>query len=258
MKPKGWKSLLMLGLALGVVSLAVGPAQAAPSGPVSLGPLQVAAGEMSKPETVALSLKIFVLLTALSLLPAALIMFTSFARIVVVLSFLRQALGMPQLPPNPIIIGLSLFLTFYVMSPVWVKVNAQAVQPYLNSEIDAQEAVVRGLGPLRGFMFHQTSDRDLALFVKMSGEAAPSKRDDVATSTLVPAFMISELKTAFQIGFLLYVPFLILDMVVASVLLSMGMMFLPPVVVSLPLKLLLFVLVDGWALVVGSLVQGFS
>lgn len=252
-----WKVIAVLVLAVEIGLLAAAPLHAAPEG-VAIGPLQFVTGIAEEKDTVALSLKIFVLLTALSLLPAALIMFTSFARIVVVLSFLRQALGIPQLPPNPIVIGLSLFLTFYVMSPVWAKVNTNAVQPYLNKELSAEEAIHQGMEPLRAFMFRQTHRRDLALFVKMSGVEAPKSKEDVPTQALVPAFMISELKTAFQIGFLLYVPFLILDMVVASVLLSMGMMFLPPIVISLPLKLLLFVLVDGWVLVVGSLVQSFA
>jgi flagellar biosynthetic protein FliP len=249
--------LVILALVVGIGALVCGRAAAAPE-QVSLGPLKVIAGGLNEEETVSLSLKIFVLFTALSLLPAALIMFTSFARIVVVLSFLRQALGIPQLPPNPIIIGLALFLTFYVMSPVWSKVNDTALQPYLNQKISAEDALNQGIGPLRDFMFRQTHERDLALFIRMSGTEAPKSPDEVPTHALVPAFMISELKTAFQIGFLLYVPFLILDMVVASVLLSMGMMFLPPIVISLPLKLLLFVLVDGWVLVVGSLVQSFG
>lgn len=252
-----WKMLLVIGLLMGMSVLVFSPAQAAEE-TVNLGPLKIAAGLGDDKDAVALSLKIFVLLTALSLLPAALIMFTSFARIVVVLSFLRQALGIPQLPPNPIVIGLSLFLTFYVMSPVWGKVNAKAIQPYLSEEISAEEAITEGLGPLREFMFRQTHKRDLSLFLRMNGGKAPASMEEVPTHALVPAFMISELKTAFQIGFLLYVPFLILDMVVASVLLSMGMMFLPPVMISLPMKLLLFVLVDGWVLVIGSLVQSFG
>lgn len=252
-----WKMIVIVGLVIGMSVLSIAPAQAVEE-TVNLGPFKIATGVGSEQETVALSLKIFVLLTALSLVPAALIMFTSFARIVVVLSFLRQALGIPQLPPNPIIIGLSLFLTFYVMSPVWAKVNSKAIQPYLSQEISAEEAITKGLVPLREFMFRQTHTRDLALFVRMNGGGTPASPEEIPTHALVPAFMISELKTAFQIGFLLYVPFLILDMVVASVLLSMGMMFLPPIVISLPLKLLLFVLVDGWVLVVGSLVQSFG
>jgi flagellar biosynthetic protein FliP len=249
--------LLVIGLLMGMSVLAFSPAQAVEE-TVNLGPLKIASGLGDDQDAVALSLKIFVLLTALSLVPAALIMFTSFARIVVVLSFLRQALGIPQLPPNPIVIGLSLFLTFYVMSPVWGKVNANAIQPYLSEEISAEEAITEGLGPLREFMFRQTHKRDLSLFLRMNGGKVPASMEEVPTRALVPAFMISELKTAFQIGFLLYVPFLILDMVVASVLLSMGMMFLPPVMISLPMKLLLFVLVDGWVLVIGSLVQSFG
>ena len=257
MRPIVWTSTVALCLSICLCLLSYTPAAAAAE-TVSLGPIKIASGALKDPNTVALSLKVMLLLSALSLLPAALIMFTSFARIVLVLSFMRQALGFPQLPPNPIIIGLSLFLTFFVMGPVWEKVNNQSLQPFINDEISVELALTRGLKPLRTFMFSQTQEKDLALFIRLSGEEAPSSQEELSTRVLLPAFMISELKTAFQIGFLLYVPFLILDMVVASVLLSMGMMFLPPVVVSLPLKLLLFVLVDGWALVIGSLVQSFA
>lgn len=257
MRPIVWTAAVALCLSLLWCHLGASPAAAAAPEAVNLGPLKFLQGTLDESETVALSLKIMILLTALSLAPAVLIMFTSFARVVVVLSFMRQALGMPQLPPNPIIIGLSLFLTFYIMGPVWERLNVQALQPFLKNEISAEVAVAKGIIPLRTFMFRQTNERALALFVRLSGVKAPSSREELPTRVLVPAFMISELKTAFQIGFLLYVPFLVLDMVVASVLLSMGMMFLPPIVVSLPLKLLLFVLVDGWTLVVGSLVQSF-
>ena len=207
---------------------------------------------------VAVILQILLLLTALSLLPAILIMLTSFTRIVIVLSILRQAIGTHQIPQNQIIIGLALFLTIFIMTPIWEKVNQQSLQPYLAGTISQQEALVKATPPLKEFMFRQTREKDLALFVGIANIPRPKNKDDIPISILIPSFVISELKTAFQIGFLLYVPFLIIDLVVASILLSMGMMMLPPVMISLPFKLMLFVLVDGWYLIVGSLVKSFS
>ena len=210
------------------------------------------------PGDVAVVLQIFFLLTVLSLAPAILIMLTSFTRIAIVLSVLRQAIGTNQMPPNQIILGLALFLTFFIMSPVWEKVNEQALQPFLQKKISQQEALEKATIPVRQFMFGQTREKDLALFMDISKTKRPKNMDEVPTSVLIPSFIISELKTAFQIGFLLYVPFLVVDMVVASVLLSMGMMMLPPIMISLPFKLMLFVVADGWYLVVGSLVKSFS
>ncbi|MBW1940383.1 MAG: flagellar type III secretion system pore protein FliP, partial [Deltaproteobacteria bacterium] len=210
------------------------------------------------PGDVAVVLQIFLLLTVLSLAPAILIMLTSFTRIVIVLSLLRQAIGTNQMPPNQIILGLALFLTFFVMTPVWENINQQALQPYLEKKITQQEALDKACKPLRKFMFKQTREKDLALLIDISDTKRPKNIDDVPISVLIPSFIISELKTAFQIGFLLYVPFLIVDMVVASILLSMGMMMLPPVMISLPFKLMLFVLADGWYLIVGSLVKSFG
>ena len=210
------------------------------------------------PETVSVVLQIFVLLTVLSLAPAILIMLTSFTRIAIVLSLLRQAMGTHHMPPNQIIFGLALFLTFFIMTPVWQEVNEQALQPYLEKKITQEEALKNAAKPVRKFMFKQTREKDLALLVDIADVKRPRNINEIPNSILIPSFMISELKTAFQIGFLLYVPFLILDIVVASVLLSMGMMMLPPIMVSLPFKLMLFVLVDGWYLIVGSLVKGFG
>ena len=203
-------------------------------------------------------LQIFALLTVLSIAPAILIMLTSFTRIAIVFGLLRQAMGTHQMPPNQVIIGLALFLTFYIMSPVWTTVNETSLQPFLNNEIGHEEALERAVGPVRSFMITQTREKDLALMVQLSGMERPENMDGVPTAVLIPAFMISELKTAFQIGMLLYVPFLIMDLVVASVLLSMGMMMLPPVMISLPFKLMLFVLADGWHLIVGSLIKSFG
>jgi flagellar biosynthetic protein FliP len=231
---------------------------AAEAQPESLPRLAFALDSPQGPAQIGLSLQIVLLLTVLTLAPSILIMTTAFARLVVVLSLLRQALGTQQLPPNQVIIGLALFLTFFIMAPVWQQIYSHALQPYMAQEISQEEGLRRALQPLRAFMMKQTRERDLALFLNLAHQEAPRNRDDVPTLVLIPAFIISELKTAFQIGFLLYVPFLVLDMVVASGLISMGMMMLPPVVISLPLKLMLFVLVDGWYLVVGSLVRSFQ
>jgi flagellar biosynthetic protein FliP len=203
-------------------------------------------------------LQIFLLMTVLSLAPAILIMVTSFTRIVIVLSLLRRALGTNQLPSNQIVIGLALFLTVFIMAPVWQRIHQAALQPYLDQKISGQQALEQAAVPLREFMFKQTREKDLSLFVDIAKLKRPQNPEEIPTSVLIPSFIISEAKTAFEIGLLLYVPFLIVDMVVAAVLLSMGMMMLPPVMVSLPFKLLLFVLADGWYLLVGSLVKSFT
>jgi len=219
--------------------------------------IQISLDQAGEPRQIALVLEIFLLLTVLSLAPALFIMVTSFTRIVVVLSLLRQALGTQQMPPRQVVIGLALFLTFFIMQPVFEKMNDKAIQPYLRKEMDLKAAFQEGLLPLREFMARNTREKDIALFVDVARLDRPSTMADVPTTILVPAFMISELNAAFEISFLIYIPFLIVDMVVASVLLSMGMMMLPPIMVSLPFKLMLFVLVDGWYLVVGSLVKSY-
>lgn len=206
---------------------------------------------------IGVALQIFLLVTVLSLAPAILIMLTSFTRIVIVLSVLRQAIGTHQIPSNQIVIGLALFLTVFIMTPVWKEVNEQALQPYLNKTITTEQALERASTPLRAFLIRQTREKDLALLVDVAGMKRPKNIHEVPTSVLIPSFIISELKTAFQMGFMLYIPFLIIDMVVASVLLSMGMMMLPPIMISLPFKLVLFVLADGWNLIVGSVVKSF-
>lgn len=202
-------------------------------------------------------LQIVLLLTVLSVAPAILIMMTSFIRVVVVLAFLRQAMGTLQTPPNQVLIGLALFLTFFIMSPVWERVNAEALQPYLAQKMTQPQAFERAATPIREFMLRQVREKDLALFVDIAKLPPPKEASEIPTQVVIPAFMISELRTAFQIGFLIYLPFLVIDLVVASVLMSMGMMMLPPAMVSLPFKLILFVLADGWYLVVGSLVKSF-
>jgi len=203
------------------------------------------------------SLQIVALLTLLSLAPTILIMLTGFIRIVIVLSFLRQAVGTQQMPPNQVVVSLALFLTFFVMAPTLNEIHESALRPYLAKELTDVQAIGKAYEPLSRFMLRQTREKDLALFVGAAGAPRPETPADVAPHALVPAFVISELKTAFEMGFVIYVPFLVLDMVVASVLTSMGMMMLPPVLISLPFKLMLFVLVDGWNVLIGSLVQSF-
>ncbi len=210
------------------------------------------------PNDVVNAVKIVLVMTVLTLAPAILIMMTGFTRIIIVLSFLRQALGVPQMPPNQLVVGLALFLTFFVMRPAFDDINTKALRPYLAGTISQDRALDEALSPLRKFMFNQTRDADLALFVRLAKSEKPKTLAEVPTAVLVPAFAISELKTAFQIGFIIYLPFLVIDMVIASVLMAMGMMMLPPVVISLPFKIMLFVLVDGWTLLIGSMVQSFG
>ncbi|MBM4317164.1 MAG: flagellar type III secretion system pore protein FliP [Deltaproteobacteria bacterium] len=246
----------LLSVSLKIFSIVAHGAPKADGG--ALPPLQLSMGAVNNPEQVAVVLKIVAMLTILSLAPSLLIMMTSFVRIVIVLSFLRQAIGTQVLPPNQLIIGLALFLTSFIMAPVWKGIHQEALVPYLDNKITQSDALAYTEGAIRKFMFKQTRDKDLGLFVKLSNLQMPTKRADVPTYLLIPAFMISELKTAFLIGFMIYIPFLVLDMVVASVLMAMGMMMLPPVVISLPFKLILFVLVDGWQLIIGSLVKSFG
>lgn len=208
-------------------------------------------------KTYSATLQILLLMTMLSLLPAALIMMTAFTRIIIVLAILRQALGLGQSPSNQILLGLALFLTFFVMAPVFEQVNQQAIQPYLAEELNIEEALKAGSGPFREFMLNQTRDTDLETFAKISGIEYIASPEEVPLRLLLPAFVTSELKTAFQIGFMIFLPFLIIDLVVASVLMAMGMMMLSPMMISLPFKLMLFVLVDGWVLIMGTLASSF-
>lgn len=214
--------------------------------------------DRSAPEQVSGLLRIIFLITILSIAPSILLLMTCFTRLAVVLSFLRTALGTQQSPPNQVIVGLALFLTFSIMWPVWQEIHREAVIPFQNQAIGGEAFLEKAIAPLKAFMMKQTRTKDLKLFASLTNDQKPRNPEDVPLSAVVPAFVISELKTAFQIGFLLYIPFLVLDMVVASVLLSMGMMMLPPVMISLPFKLMLFVLVDGWNLLIGSLVKSFS
>jgi len=210
------------------------------------------------PDKIATVLQIILLLTVLTLAPAILVLVTSFTRIIVIFHFVRQAIGTQNVPPNMVLSGLALFLTFFIMYPVYTDINENAFKPYMSKEITQVDAMKNAENSIRKFMFKFTREKDLALFVKISKIPRPNNQQDVPTFVLIPAFVISELKTAFQIGFVLFIPFLIIDMVTASILLSMGMMMLPPVMVSMPFKLLLFVLVDGWYLIVESLVKSFG
>ena len=228
-----------------------------PAEAIPLPTFQLGMEDVDEPGKVSSALQILFLLTILTLAPSILIMTTSFARIIIVLSFLRQAMGTQQTPPTQVLIGLGLFLTLFVMGPTWSEINENALQPYLNEEISQMDALKLAEAPLKSFMLAQTREKDLSLFVNL-GDGERGSDSEVEIQSLIPAFIISELKTAFQIGFLIYIPFLILDMVVASILLSMGMMMLPPVLISLPFKLMLFVMVDGWYLIVGSLIRSFG
>jgi flagellar biosynthetic protein FliP len=208
-------------------------------------------------QTYSLSLQLLLLLTSLSFLPAVLLMMTGFTRIIIVLSLLRSAIGTPTAPPNQVLIGLALFLTFFVMSPVFERIYSDAYLPFSENKINFQQAVEKGSAPLKTFMLRQTRETDLALFVKISNSEQLQSPDQVPLRILVPAYVTSELKTAFQIGFVVFIPFLVIDMVVASVLMSMGMMMVSPAIISLPFKIMLFVLADGWNLIIGSLAQSF-
>lgn len=247
--------LLVPPAAAAVVLLASGQARAQPL-PV-LPNISIDIGGAAEGAGLVPTLQLLILLTVLSLVPAFLMLMTSFTRVVIVLGFVRGAVGTQQVPPNQVIAGLALFLTIFLMRPVYMQINETALQPYLAEEITQEEAYALAAEPLREFMFRQTREKDLALFVGMAGMERPAGREDIPLPVLVPAFVISELKTAFQMGFMLFVPFLIIDMVVASTLMAMGMFMLPPVLISLPFKLLLFIMVDGWHLVVKSLVESF-
>ncbi len=230
---------------------------AASTGGVAIPKIKIEIGGEGSPQEVGVALQIIFLITVLSLAPAFVIMMTSFTRIIVILSLLRSALSMRQLPPNQILIGLALFLTFFIMAPTWVEIKEKALQPYLNGEIRQEEAWERGIQPIRQFMLRQTRKKDLSLFVNYARIESSESPDQLPLRVVIPAFITSELKTAFQIGFVLYIPFLIIDIVVSSIIMSMGMFMVPPMMISLPFKILLFVLVDGWDLVIQSIITSF-
>jgi len=225
---------------------------------IDLPTLSLGVKAASTPAEVSTALQVIFVLTILTVAPAILLMTTAFTRIVIVLGFVRQAMGTQNTPPNQVLLGLALFLTFFVMAPTLNTINNQALQPYMQEKITQQQALERSLEVMRDFMFSQVHESELQLFIDITKEEQPADKKSVSTSILIPAFMLSELKRAFQMGFMIYVPLLVIDMLVASVLMAMGMMMLPPIVISLPFKLLLFVLVDGWQLVVGSLIKSFG
>ncbi len=225
---------------------------------LSLPSINVGMQNISTPQEFTQGVQILILLTILTLAPSIIIMTTAFIRIVIVLSLTRQAIGTTTLPPNQVIVGLALILTFFVMSPTLSKINETAYQPYMKNVITQQQALDNSLVPIRDFMFKQTHEEELALFVKLSKIQKPKTKKDVPTYVLIPSFVLSELKTAFKIGFVIFLPFLVIDLVVASVLVSMGMMFLPPTTIAMPFKLIMFVMVDGWFLITKSLIEGFA
>jgi flagellar biosynthetic protein FliP len=257
-----YRRLLILLLPLALALTAPALAAAAPAGQSGTGSnglpgIDVVVGGNSAANDPGTSLSILAVFTLITLAPSLLIMMTGFTRILIVMSFLRNALGTQSMPPNQVLVGFSLFLTLFVMAPTFNTINKTALQPYLAKKITVTQALDRAEKPIKTFMLKQTRTSDLALFVKLSHDKTPHTRDQIKITTLIPAFMISELKTAFEIGFLIYIPFLIIDLVVSSTLMSMGMMMLPPALISLPFKILLFVLVDGWALITQSVVAGF-
>jgi len=225
---------------------------------ITLPTVNLGVTQAESPQQVSTALQILLIITIISVAPSIILMTTCFTRIVIVLGFLRQAMGTQNMPPTQIILGLSLFLSFFVMSPTLSEINETALQPYMAEQISQGEALDKAIIPLRTFMFSQVREAELSLMTELTLDGEPANEDEIPTMTLIPAFMLSELKLAFQMGFMIYIPFLVIDMIVASILMSMGMMMLPPVIISMPFKLLLFVLVDGWNLIVGSLIKSFN
>jgi len=240
------------------IALAASPQNTSSGQSINAPGITITLGKPQKAEDISLSLQLLIFMTILTIAPTLLIMLTSFTRIVIVLSFTRNALATQQAPPNQVLIGLSLFLTIFIMGPVFREVNEKGIKPYMDKKITFQEAVKEGSIPIRKFMFKQTREEDLAVFVDASHMKRPKTLDDIPTDVLIPSFIISELRTAFQIGFLIFIPFLLVDVVVSTTLMAMGMMMLPPMMISLPLKLLLFIMVDGWNLIVRAIVLSFK
>ncbi len=251
MKKSLFLLILILGLNVGAKSLNTAPVR------FPIPKVTIDVTDSRKPADVALTLEILALLTILTLAPALVMMLTSFVRVVIVFSFISRALATQQMPPTQVVMGLSLFLTFFIMSPVLKDINDNALQPYLQKKIDVTTFYKNSIKPLRKFMFKQTREKDISLFIYLGKLKRPKNRNDVPTYVLIPAFMLSELTTAFKMGILIFIPFIMLDLIVASILMSMGMIMLPPVMISLPLKIMLFVLVDGWHLITYSIVQSF-
>ncbi|MBZ0182642.1 MAG: flagellar type III secretion system pore protein FliP [Melioribacteraceae bacterium] len=249
---KRWKLIFIISFLFFAVEIS------AQQNTVPLPKIGIDIGTADSPEDVSVTLQLLLLLTVLSLAPSILIMTTSYLRIIIVFQFLKNAMGTMQMPPNQLLAGIALFLTFFVMGPTWNKVNTDALQPYLEGQISMEEAYDKGITPLREFMFKHTRTEDMELFMSFMEVDKPQTREDLPTYVLIPAFVLSELRAGFIIGFFLFIPFLMIDMIVSSILMSMGMMMLPPMMVSLPFKILLFVLVDGWNLIVGSIVRSFA
>jgi len=264
MRQKFTLTLISVALSLLVVlsccleSEAQAQTQSGQGGGIAIPKISIEMQDGSKPGEVVGAMRILIILTILTMAPALLITMTAFTRIVIVMFFLRQALGTQYMPPSQILIGLSLFLTLFVMRPAFVQINDNALQPFMNEQISLEQALDNASEPLKKFMLSQTREKDLGVFLNAAGAAKPKTALDIPMHIVVPAFITSELKTSFQIGFLIYLPFLILDMVVASILMAMGMMMLPPVIISMPFKIMLFVLVDGWTLIVGSVIKSFA
>ncbi|WP_251860476.1 flagellar type III secretion system pore protein FliP [Clostridium sp. Marseille-Q2269] len=258
MKKRNNRIMLMVLVALGIVFFYSMKAYAAPQNTMPIPKIDISVDNANNPTEYVDNIKLLIMLTVLTILPSFIVMMTSFVRTIVVFGFLRNAMGTQQSPPNQVMIGLALFLTLFIMRPVYSEINTKAIQPYTQNKITQEQAIEIGAKPLRNFMLKQTRQKDLKLFVDLAKPNFKVTKDNVPLYIAVPAFIISELKTAFQIGFLLFIPFLIIDLVVASILMSMGMFMLPPVMISLPFKLLLFVMVDGWYLLVKSLVMSFG
>ncbi|MCL5030698.1 MAG: flagellar type III secretion system pore protein FliP [Bacteroidetes bacterium] len=251
-------TVLLLFILLAGASITYGQQASGQSGTLALPKIGINVGASSNPGDISVTLQLLLLLTVLSLAPSIMIMTTSYLRIIIVFHFLKTALGTPQMPPSQLVAGVALFLTFFVMAPTWSKVNDQALKPLMNGQITAEQAYDKGIQPVREFMFRNVRNEDMELFLGLANLNRPNDRNDVPTYVLIPAFVLSELRAGFIIGFFLFIPFLMIDMIVSSILMSMGMMMLPPTLVSIPFKILLFILIDGWHLIVGSLVRSFS
>jgi len=255
MKYLNRKHLFLILLLIGLLQITVS-AQQNPT--IALPKIGIDVGTSDSPQDISTTLQLLLLLTVLSLAPSIMIMTTSFLRMIIVFHFLKNALGTGQMPPNQLLAGIALFITFFIMAPTWTEVNDQALKPYMDGQITMDSAYNKGIEPIRQFMFNNVRDEDLELFVSLSSTTRPETREALPTFVLIPAFVLSELRAGFIIGFFMFIPFLIIDMMVASVLMSMGMMMLPPMMISLPFKILLFVLVDGWNLIIGSLIRSFN
>jgi len=248
--------ILSLSLTFFFIASNISAQQAAPTVPFPKINLDV--GTATKGEDVSVTLQILLLMTVLSLAPSLIIMTTAYLRIIIVFHFLKSALGTQQMPPGQLLAGIALFITFFIMAPTWNQVNDVAIQPLMDNQINIEEAYDKGIEPIREFMFKNTRDEDLELFIGLSNLPKPENRNDIATYILIPSFVLSELRAGFIIGFFMFIPFIMVDMIISSILMSMGMMMLPPMMISLPFKILLFILVDGWNLIIGSLVRSFG